>query len=101
MIQKHKIFLITFWGFLTFFALVDLKNYLNNGASFVVSEDIFDKLKSYLEFPGMVAGFLVVMIVYQNIHNYDFYVLEAVSITTSSMLYGWIMSLVLRIKWNR
>ena len=88
--------MIASFCFLLCFVIVDLKNYLKNGAPFIVNDDIFDKLKFYLNLPGEMVGFLIIIIVYQNIHNYDFYAIETISFISSSILYGWITSIILR-----
>jgi len=94
MISKRSIFLITAIAVALFFIAIDLRNHLINGASFVVNDDILDKIKFYLNIPGFVIGFLFIMVIYQNIHNYNYYVIETVSIISSSLIYGWIASII-------
>lgn len=76
------------------FTCIDLKNIISNGAAFTVNDDIFDKFKFYATIPGYVPAFLIIFIVYQNIHNYNFYVIELITLLCSSILYGWIIAYV-------
>ena len=94
MTHKRKVFLIASSVFFLLFALVDLKNHLRNGALYIINDDLFDKIKFYMNLPGYFIGFLVIILVYHNIHNYDSYVLEAVTLVFSSVLYGWITSII-------
>jgi len=94
--SKFRVFLISSICFIIFFLVIDLKNYYTNGASFVVTGDIFDTLKHYLTIPGSIPSFIVILIVYNNIHNYNYIVMESVTLLSSSILYGFVISLFIR-----
>ena len=85
---NKKWFLIGALLYAIFFLGVDLKNLNSNGAFFIVNEDFMDKLKFYSELPGFIPSFVLILIIYQNIHNYDSYVLESFMLLFNSIIYG-------------
>ena len=94
--QRRRIFLVTSLLFSAAFAAVDLKNYLLTGAPFVINDDLLDKFKICATLPGVIPAGAVVLLVYQNVHTYNFYVIECITILSSSLLYGWIVSLIVQ-----
>lgn len=94
MTQQRKSLLIYSACFLAVFLIIDFKNYISNGAVFIVTGDIIDQFKHYATLPGTILAFIVLIVVYQNIHNYDFVVLEGITLISSSILYGWIVSVI-------
>jgi hypothetical protein len=77
---KRRLFLMTSVLLAAVFAAVDLKNYFVNRAPFYVSDDLFDKFKIYATIPGAIPAFFIVLLVYQNAHAFNFYVLESITI---------------------
>ena len=73
---------------LLFLLLIDLKNYLLNGEIFITQGDFFDSISSFIEFPGTLLVTLIVLIVYKNIHNYDFYFMWALALVLNTLFYG-------------
>lgn len=90
--RKH--FFIAAIVYILFSVLIDLRNYLVNGEIFIVNGDILDSLHFYLNIPGRIISFILIFIVYQNIHNYDFYFLWASSLLFNSLLYGFLVYLL-------
>jgi|GEM_PF-3878662 len=96
MTPRLRIFLIVSICFSIFCVFIDLKNYLENEDFFVVSEDIFDKLKFYLSYPGMLPTSAVVLIIYKsNFNGVNPYVLEGLLIIFNSIIYGALAALYL------
>jgi len=83
-----KYFLIAASIFLLYSLSVDLRNFLENGDVFVVNGDIFDSINFYLSIPGVILSFIPVLIVYQNIHNYDFYFMWSFALIFNGIFYG-------------
>jgi hypothetical protein len=100
MTQHKKTFLIASGSFLVFFALVAFKDFLVNGAFYIVSGDVLDGIDYYLIMPGSFLAFLLNIIVYQNIHDYNPYTVLLLGSIFSSFFYGWIVSIII-MKWNK
>ena len=86
--RDNKYFVYTTSIFLIFFLISDLILYQMNGKLSIGSNDNFGTLIYYLKMPGSIIGAFLTIIIYQNIHNYDFYFLWIVSIIFSSVIYG-------------
>ena len=95
MSDRLRLLLWSTFTIMLIFLLIDLKNFLHNGAPFVIDDDLLDKFKFYATLPGLILAFLVILAVYQNIHNYDYFVMESIRILASSLLYGWILKTIL------
>ena len=92
--MKHRVFLIVFSLLMVVFVMIDLKNAIQNGAPFVINNDVLDRLKNYATIPGSFLSSLVILVIYQNVHSYDYYVMESIALLSSSALYGWIVSII-------
>ncbi len=92
--NKRVIVIIVASFFLVSFLLIDLKNYYYYGAPYITSDDTLDHVKSYLTTPGMIVSFIIVLLIYRNIHDYNYYVVETVALLTSSILYGWLAAIL-------
>ena len=60
---NKKYFFVAASIFVMFFLSVDLKNYISNGAIFVVTGDIFDKVQNFLEYPGEIISYVLILII--------------------------------------
>jgi hypothetical protein len=89
--RKKKYFILPVLLFLLVYFLVHLKNYFQVGYFYtVIKDDIFDKFFYYLEMPGSIPGFLLVILIYQNVHNYNDCVAEILITVFNCLFYGFI-----------
>lgn len=91
--RKH--FFIGAVAYILFSLLIDLRNYLVNGEIFIVSGDILDSIHFYSSIPGFIPSFILILIIYQNIHNYDYYFLWTSSLLFNSLFYGILLYLLI------
>jgi hypothetical protein len=84
--RKH--FFIAALVYILFSLVIDLRNYLVNGEIFIESGDILDSINYYSSIPGFIPSFILILIIYQNIHNYDYYFLWTSSLLFNSLFYG-------------
>ena len=78
------------------FLAYHLSNWIRYGASFIVGEDLLDKIMYGAAFPGSVLGLLVALVLSGNVHNYNVYLAQALGVIINGFLYGAVLWLVLR-----
>ena len=96
--SNRKAFIVVSVCFLSCFLVIDLKNYIVNGSSFIVTGDAFDTLKYYLTIPGYYPTFFIILLMGQNVHNYNYFIMEIFTLLLSSSMYGWVVSLLFRVR---
>ena len=68
----------------------------------MVSGDLLDRAKFYSSVPGAIPAFALILLVYRNIHNYNYWVSETATLLFSSVFYGFALSCLLYIKkWTK
>jgi hypothetical protein len=88
--RDKKYFIIAATIFLILSLIIDLRNYMANGAIFVINGDIYDTVKFYLGLPGLTLSNIIILIIYQNIHNYSFYFMWSLALLLNSIIYGYL-----------
>lgn len=97
--ENKKYFLLGVIVFLLFSLSVDFRNYMENGEIFVTKGDFLDSINNYLVIPGFIPSTLLVLLINQNIHNYDFYFMWSFTVIFNSIFYGllfYFLSLVIK-----
>ncbi len=82
--------------FLFIYLVIHLKNYILVGLPlFVVKGDIFDQIFQTINFPGQIPVYIIILIVFRNIHNYPMWFSEGFSLIGNCLFYGYMFGKVL------
>ena len=77
------------------FLAYHVSNWLRYGASFIVGDDLLDKIMYWAAFPGFLIGLFVALVLAGNVHNYNLYLAQAIAVMTNGFLYGILLWLLL------
>jgi|GEM_PF-4190511 len=81
--------------FLFIYLAMHLKNYLLVGLPlFVVKGDVFDQIFQMISFPGQIPAYILILIVFRNIHNYPMWFSESLSLICNCLFYGYVFGKV-------
>lgn len=101
MSSSRKRFLIWTLSIAACFLALDFKNWYFNGAPFVVSEGLLDRVKIYANFPGFIVAIAIFMALKRELLDMSYWMAEIPGVALSSILYGWIFSKTLELLKNR
>jgi len=77
--------------YLLIYIAIHMKNYFQVGELFeVIKGDSFDKAFQFISIPGFIPTFLLIVLVFQNIHNYPTWFLELFSLVFNCLFYGYV-----------
>jgi len=77
--------------FFLVYVAIHFKNYLQVGKLFIViKDDVFDKCVFYINLPGQIPAFLLIITIFQNIHNYPWWFSEGLSLILNCIIYGYV-----------
>jgi hypothetical protein len=93
--MEIKRILIAASFYLTFYIAIQQKNYVQVGEVFgVIKGDDFDYIFRFLSLPGFIPTFLMIVIIFQNIHDFPWWFLEFFSLIFNCIFYGYMIPLI-------
>ena len=76
--------------FILVYVAIHLKNYFQVGYLFaVVNGDPFDSAFQLISIPGYIPTFILIIVIFHNIHNYPLWFLEVFSLIFNCIIYGY------------
>ncbi len=77
--------------YLLVYVAIHLKNYLQVGELFgIIKGDNFDKAFQFISIPGFIPTFMLIVLIFQNIHNYPSWFLEIFTFIFNCLFYGYV-----------
>lgn len=96
MTPLRKKFLSITFAFFCVFLILDFRDLVHNGFYASDGTSLYEIVHNF-KLPGIMLGGLFVILIYQNMHNYNGHVLIALAIVLNAVIYGIIATWILRI----